>query len=652
MQQEITLYTTTAKGNRVKNKAIVKYEDGRIIFLKSPFGLKDEIKSMKGAKWHGYEAEDTKYWSVEDCQRNRFQLAYLQGLNPYEWFDRPIQKHEYPRKLMSHQVELADFWLTYHYTIFASEPGTGKTLAAISGMELSKVKDWWFVAPRSVLEAIKREFKKWELDPTIKVELLTYEGLVTKMKTFDGKPPQGVVFDESSKLKTATSQRSEAAQKLANLIRFHYGNDGYVLLMSGTPAPKSPVDWWSSAEIAYPGFLKEGSPKALEQRLAYFTDQQFDCGIIKKRTSWKDDENKCNKCGMLKDDPLHTITGDPVLDHVDAHPFEPGINEVQLMYRRLEGLVIVKRKKDCLDLPEKHYRRVYCTPSESTLRAAKALINTSVNAVTGLTLLRELSDGFQYREVKNGTKPCGHCKATGVVKNWYDPDDPDRTYSAIDMLDPNIVSSLIESEIECPVCGGSKEQDTYERIAKEIPTPKEPALVSLLEENEEHGRIVVFAGFTGSVDRCVRICLENNWDVVRCDGRGFTVFRKHPDGVVEELIGQNALDYWADKENDRVAFVAHPESGGMGLTLTEACMVVFWSNTYRPEFRLQSEDRIHRPGADENRGCTIVDLIHLPTDEKALETLRENRRIELLSMNELADALKETVENYERKIAA
>jgi hypothetical protein len=73
----------------------------------------------------------------------------------------------------------------------------------------------------------------------------------------------------------------------------------------------------------------------------------------------------------------------------------------------------------------------------------------------------------------------------------------------------------------------------------------------------------------------------------------------------------------------------------MSLTLVEARMAVYWSNSFKPEYRGQSEDRIHRKGMDENLGCVIVDLIHLPTDERVLKIIRENRKLELLTLGEL-----------------
>ena len=46
---------------------------------------------------------------------------------------------------------------------------------------------------------------------------------------------------------------------------------------------------------------------------------------------------------------------------------------------------------------------------------------------------------------------------------------------------------------------------------------------------------MIFAGFTGSVDRIVKLCLKEKWDVVRCDQGNFQVFAAKsdsPDGVL------------------------------------------------------------------------------------------------------------------------
>lgn len=905
MIEDVKLITETAKGTLIRVSATIEYKDGRIWFLKSPFSLKDEIKSMKGSRWHGYEEDNPrKIWSVEDCERNRFQLGWMQGEDVYEWFDRDLVEHEFrdftldgvPADPMPHQFDLANAGLTYHYQIFAAEMGcvdgdaivhinragrgmkiplsklhykfhggvdrgrswnstiptyirslcgdtlrlnrvmdvldkgvkpvvlvtlaSGKTLRvtpdheicvgydefspaeslkpgdpvftngthvdkdgyvrvhgvrhhresthgvyehilvaeeklgrpirrdeavhpkngirhdnrpenlevlpshnahaslhareggfrhlsggrSINGGEVwfvpkvdtvvsvefdgeAHVYDvvcadphrnfvangvvvhncgktlaaqmmiekagglWYWIGPKTSLPNMEREFKRWgflgtfttedsDLPTTgLRVLAMTYEGLVRRMNEW--KPgdvvPRGLICDESSRCKTATSQRSQAVMKLATLIRQIHGlEDGYVVEMSGTPSPKSPIDWWSQCEIAWPGFLKEGSPKALEQRCAFLCQQQFDSGVFQKRVGWKDDENKCAVCGEHRDEGPHELDG--IIDPKDFHDFVASKNEVAYLHERLKGLVQIKHKKDCLTLPDKRYRRIFCKPTASTLRVAQAISSAAPSAIVGMTLLRELSDGFQYREVESGTGPCPHCpNQCGTVEEWFDPQDEERAYKAIDMLTPELVDRLEKRSVPCPRCNGLGKVTTYTRIAKEIPCPKDAALKELLEECEETGRIVIFAGFTGAVDRIVRLCHKEKWHVVRCDGGNFRVL---PHDAESPDVSVKPLDYWADlASNARVAFVANPESGGMSLTLTESRMAVYWSNTFKPEYRVQSEDRIHRKGADENIGPTIVDLIHLPTDKTVLEVIQANRKLELMTLGEVTSAL-------------
>jgi SNF2 family DNA or RNA helicase len=641
---DIKLTTTTRSGTRVRSPARIKYVDDRIEFIKSPFSLKDEIKSMAGSRWHGFDEKPRRIWSVKDCQRNRFQLSYLMGEDVYEWFDQDLIQHKYRQYQlkgvdtdpMPHQFEMADSGLTYHYQIWGAEMGTGKTLAAQMVLEHSGVDWWYWIGPARSLPNMEREFRLWGFDESIRVDFMSYERLKRVMDEWkEGDPlPQGVIMDESSRCKTASSQRSQACQMLGDLIRQKYQFEGYVIEMSGTPSPKKPTDWWSQAEIAWPGFLKEGSVKAMEQRMGFMVQQTFDSGTFWKNIGWKDNELKCDVCGELEEDPCHSR--DDFMDEggdEEYHEFVPSINEVSYLYQRLKGLVIIKHKKDCLNLPDKRYRRVICKPSSSILRVAKALVESSPNAMIGSTLLRELSDGFQYREEADGEIACNHCpEACGIVDEWFDPDDENRTFSAIDMLDEELVAKLEKRGVECPKCNGTGRVTKKRRYAREVPCPKERALRDLLEENDETGRLVIFAGFTGSVDRCCSIAHKEGWSVVRCDGRGYHVTLS--DGTV--ITDVQALDYWADLDNNpRVAFIAHPESGGMSLTLTEARMAVYWSNSFKPEYRTQSEDRIHRKGMDENLGCTIVDLIHLPSDDRVLEVIRENRKLELMTMGEI-----------------
>jgi len=637
------LIVEASSGKLLKHPVTLNFTGNRIEFVKSPFALKDEIKAMKGSRWHGFEAENPrKIWSVKDCERNRFQLKYMMGGDPYEWWSRDLIEHEYDRPLRAHQCLMTDHMLTYHFAIIAAEMGTGKTLSAIEAMEKSGIYKWWWVAPKSGLQAVEREFDKWGLEG-VEVEVMTYEALRSKMKNWvtGDKPPQGVVMDESSRLKNHQAQRSQAAQALADGIREEYGTDGMVILMSGTPSPKSPVDWFSQAEIVWPGFIREGDMKQFERRMAVFAEKTTSQGKHMQRVTWLDDEKKCAVCGEYEytwdDTKEEWCDGIHQDEHdEDQHQFQPSFNEVAFLKERLDGLALVLHKKDCIDLPDKIYRTIRCEPTPTTTRVASTLAKIAPNAITGLTWLRELSDGFQYREIEDGMEKCKACSGSKVGEVWQDPEEPDRLFEMRDLLDPDYAETLVKIEVPCPRCGGTGETVKSKRVTKEVPCPKDHVLKQLLEENEEQGRLVVFAGFTGTLDRITEQCRKLKWAVVRVDGRGWKTF----DGDGNSVLDVKPLDYWANVEKyPRVVFVAHPKSGGMSVTLTEARMAVFYSNDFNPESRAQAEDRIHRMGMDTNLGATIVDIIHLPTDERVRNILKDNRRLELMSMGEVEEIL-------------
>ena len=56
-------------------------------------------------------------------------------------------------------------------------------------------------------------------------------------------------------------------------------------------------------------------------------------------------------------------------------------------------------------------------------------------------------------------------------------------------------------------------------------------------------------------------------------------------------------------------FIGNTQTGGYGITLTEASTVIYYSNNYDLEKRLQSEDRAHRIGQKkvgyENTACGV-----------------------------------------------
>ena len=80
-------------------------------------------------------------------------------------------------------------------------------------------------------------------------------------------------------------------------------------------------------------------------------------------------------------------------------------------------------------------------------------------------------------------------------------------------------------------------------------------------------------------------------------------------------------------------FVGTPQTAGYGLTLTAANTVIYYSNGYDLEKRIQSEDRAHRIG--QKKSVTYVDILAEETvDEKIVKSLRKTINIASKVMGE------------------
>ena len=93
-------------------------------------------------------------------------------------------------------------------------------------------------------------------------------------------------------------------------------------------------------------------------------------------------------------------------------------------------------------------------------------------------------------------------------------------------------------------------------------------------------------------------------------------------GATPQEERQELVQRFQDKESSLRFFVGQPRTGGYGITLTAATTVIYYSNSYDLEIRLQSEDRAHRIG--QTNKVTYVDLVSPETiDEKILQALQE-----------------------------
>jgi len=168
------------------------------------------------------------------------------------------------------------------------------------------------------------------------------------------------------------------------------------------------------------------------------------------------------------------------------------------------------------------------------------------------------------------------------------------------------------------VTGGfAPECDELGQVIKVHPVgSKNPKLEALLEIVEEaEGKIIIWARFRKEIEAIA--------DALRKEYGIRSTVEYH--GSVSDADRQDAIELFqsASARGARF-FVGQPHSGGLGLTLTAASVVVYFSNDFSLETRLQSEDRAHRIG--QAKSVTYVDLEALNTiDQKVIDALRNKK---------------------------
>jgi SNF2 family DNA or RNA helicase len=142
---------------------------------------------------------------------------------------------------------------------------------------------------------------------------------------------------------------------------------------------------------------------------------------------------------------------------------------------------------------------------------------------------------------------------------------------------------------------------------------------------ETQGKIIIWATWTYDIRKIAEaLSKEYGEEAVA------TYYGETPQDQRQEIVEQ-----FQDPQSKLRFFVGQPRTGGFGLTLTAAQTVVYYSNSYDLEIRLQSEDRAHRISQEEN--VLYVDLVATKTvDEKILKALRDKIEISSQVLGEQA----------------
>ena len=243
-----------------------------------------------------------------------------------------------------------------------------------------------------------------------------------------------------------------------------------------------------------------------------------------------------------------------------------------------------------------------------------------IQVVNGFKNLSELSDklkGFSYRVLKEDcldlpekvwTKR--HITLTPEQSKVY-KQMKEQALAILKGKQVTSVSALTQlMRLHQITCGHFVADDGS---VQEIKNNRLSELMDVLEETE--GKAIIWAHYQHDIKNIVK-----------------EIEKVHGPSSVVTYYGLTPQDERQDnikkfQSNNDVRFlVGTPSTGGYGITLTQANTVIYYSNGYDLEKRLQSEDRAHRIG--QKKSVTYVDIMAEETvDEKIVKALRKKINI-------------------------
>ena len=244
----------------------------------------------------------------------------------------------------------------------------------------------------------------------------------------------------------------------------------------------------------------------------------------------------------------------------------------------------------------------------------------SIQVVKEFRHLGELSESlqpFSYRVLKedcldlppkNFTKR--HIVLTSEQRKIYDQ----MKKHALAMLNGKVTSTMTVltqlMRLHQITCGHFTADDGSTQL---VPNNRITELMNVLEEIE--GKAIIWANYQKDITSIIE-------SIVKVYGPGSVVDYY---GLTPQEERQDNIRKFQNDSKCRF-LVGTPQTGGYGITLTQANTVIYYSNGYDLEKRLQSEDRAHRIG--QKKTVTYVDLICEDTiDEKIVKALRDKINI-------------------------
>jgi len=132
-------------------------------------------------------------------------------------------------------------------------------------------------------------------------------------------------------------------------------------------------------------------------------------------------------------------------------------------------------------------------------------------------------------------------------------------------------------------------------------------VVSAIEQGK---KVIVWARFRIEIEDIVRVLREDEIAVVEYHGG---INKEGRTTAIEEF-----------QHGEANVFVGQQQAGGTGITLTAASCVIYFSNTFSLHDRLQTEDRAHRIGQEQD--VTYINLVARNTIDATIVDALMNKK--------------------------
>ena len=241
-----------------------------------------------------------------------------------------------------------------------------------------------------------------------------------------------------------------------------------------------------------------------------------------------------------------------------------------------------------------------------------------VGSYRRLDELSEKLEKFSYRVLKEeclDLPPKTYMRRTVELTSEQNKVYAQMKQMALAMLDDKVMSTVNVMtqlmRLHQVTCGHFKADDG---TITQLDNNRVKALLELLEETD--GKVIIWANYREDIKN-----ITDSLKKVYGDDSTVEYW-----GEVDSTLRQENIAQFQQKNGPTRYFVGNAQTGGYGITLTAANTVVYYSNNYDLEKRLQSEDRAHRIG--QTGSVTYVDLIAEGTiDEKIVKSLRSKINI-------------------------